>query len=237
MTDQDMGDRFAAIARSLRAQPNEEETLDRALAVAKEVIDGCHHAGISLVKGGRRIETPAATSDVALKGDRLQYELHQGPCLDSIATQEAVVCPDLLAETRWPVWAPRVARELGIRSMLCFQLFTTGQSLGALNLYSEDVNAFDEHDQTVGLALAAHVAVALAASREIDTRDIAIVNRTVIGQAEGILMERYDLSAEKAFAVLKRVSQDSQTKLALVAGELVKTRRIPAMPKDFTGQP
>ncbi|MET1005459.1 MAG: GAF and ANTAR domain-containing protein [Propionibacteriaceae bacterium] len=220
-------DRFASIARSLGEQGSELETVEKALAVAVEIIDGCQHAGLSMVQNGRKILTPAATSDVALRGDQLQYELNEGPCLDSIVTQETVSCPDLLQEQRWPVWGPRVAAELGVRSMLCFQLFTTARSLGALNLYSESANAFDAEDLAVGLALAAHIAVALAASREIDSRDLAIVTRTVIGQAEGILMERYDLTADRAFSVLKRVSQETQAKLASVASELVRTRRIP----------
>ena len=206
--------------------------MGRALAVAVEVIDGCQHAGISLVMSGRRIESPATTSDVASRGDQLQYELNEGPCLDSIADHETIVCPDLLTEKRWARWGPRVAEELGVRSMLCFQLFTTARSLGALNLYSESPDAFTKDDEIVGLSLAAHIAVALAASREVDSRELAIVNRTVIGQAEGILMERYDLDADKAFSVLKRVSQDTQTKLAVVAAELVRTRRIPAVPKS-----
>ncbi len=227
MADEDLGDRFAAIARSLRAQPNELQTVEKALSVAVEMIEGCQHAGISLVKGGRRIETPAATSEVALRGDRLQYELNEGPCLDTIQSQETVVSRDLLHESRWPSWAPRVVEELGVRSMLCFQLFTTAKSYGALNLYSERIDGFDHHDNAVGLALSAHIAVALAASREIDTRDLAIVNRTVIGQAEGILMERYDLTAENAFAVLRRVSQERQTKLSVVAADLVRTRQMP----------
>lgn len=223
--------RFAAIARSLGAQRSELGTVERALSAAVEIIDGCSHAGISLVVGGR-IETPAATSDVALRGDQLQYELNEGPCLDTIAFEETVSCPDLLTEARWPSWAPRVARELGVRSMLCFQLFTSARSLGALNLYGESPSAFDHQDQAVGLNLAAHIAVALAASREIDTRDVAIVNRTVIGQAEGILMERYDLGSDEAFSVLKRVSQETNTKLLLVATELVRSRRIPSGAAD-----
>ena len=232
MTETPRGDPFAAIARSLAAEHSELETMDKALAVAVEIIEGCQHAGISLVMPGRRIETPAATSDVAWRGDRLQYELNEGPCLDSIADEETIVCPDLLTEKRWAAWGPRVAKELGVRSMLCFQLFTTDKTLGALNLYSESPDAFDAHDEAVGLTLAAHIAVAVAASREIDTRDAAIVNRTVIGQAEGILMERYQLDAEKAFSVLKRVSQDTQTKLAVVARGLVETREMPSTQQD-----
>jgi GAF domain-containing protein len=223
-------DHFASIVRALGDATSELGTLEKALAVAVEIIDGCQHAGISLVMSGRRIESPATTSDVALRGDQLQYELNEGPCLDSIADHETISCPDLLTEKRWATWAPRVAEELGVRSMLCFQLFTTGRSLGALNLYSESPNAFTRDDAIVGLSLAAHIAVALAASREVDSRELAIVSRTVIGQAEGILMERYDMDADKAFSVLKRVSQGTQTKLAVVAAELVRTRRLPAVP-------
>jgi hypothetical protein len=237
MTESESGDRLAAIARSLGAEKSELDTVEKALGVAVEIIEGCQHAGISLVRGGRRIETPAATSRVAEEGDRLQYELNEGPCLDSIAFEETIRCPDLLTETRWPKWAPRVARELGVRSMLCFQLFTTVRSLGALNLYSESTDAFDLQDQAIGLNLAAHIAVALAASREIDTRNVAIVNRTVIGQAEGILMQRYDIDAPRAFSVLKRVSQDTQTKLVTVAAELVRTRRIPDFDVDELREP
>lgn len=220
-------DPFAAIARSLGNQHGELETVEKALAVAVELIEGCHHAGISMVVSGRRIETAAATSEVAMRGDQLQYELGEGPCLDSIRTQETILCRDLRHESRWSTWAPQVAEELKVRSLLCFQLFTTAKSFGALNLYSESVDAFDTQDQALGLALAAHIAVALASSREIDTREIAIISRTVIGQAEGILMERYDLTSDKAFSVLRRVSQDTQTKLVAVATDLVRTRKLP----------
>jgi len=220
-------DPFAAIARSLGNQNGELETVEKGLAVAVELIDGCHHAGVSMVRAGQRIETPAATSDVAMRGDQLQYELHEGPCLDAVKTQETILCPDLLHEQRWATWAPKVAHELNVRSMMCLQLFTTARSFGALNLYSESLDAFDQQDQALGLALAAHIAVALASSREIDTREIAIISRTVIGQAEGILMERYDLTPDKAFSVLRRVSQETQTKLVIVATDLVRTRRLP----------
>ena len=110
---------------------------------------------------------------------------------------------------------------------MCFQLFTTQNSYGALNLYSERPDAFDADDQAVGMALAAHVAVALAAIRAIESRDLAIARRTIIGQAEGILMERFSLDADQAFSVLRRVSQDSQRKLYEVAADLVRTGELP----------
>jgi AmiR/NasT family two-component response regulator len=120
-----------------------------------------------------------------------------------------------------------VVEELGVRSMLCFQLFTDGDSLGALNLYSHRVEGLADDDIAEGLALASHVSVALAAAQEIETLNSAVASRTVIGQAEGILMERFELPPEQAFAVLRRVSQDTNTRLSTVASELVRNRKTP----------
>jgi GAF domain-containing protein len=231
MMSRETGDQFAAIARSLRNEPDELQTLEKALEAAVEVVSGCDAAGITLVQRRHRtVETPAATDDLARRSDQLQLEVGEGPCLSVLDREDIIYCTDLMAERRWPLWAPRVADELGVLSMICFQLFTTQQSIGALNLYSFHVDAFDARDQAVGLALAAHIAVAVAASRDIDSHDRAIAHRTVIGQAEGLLMERYGLSPEQAFTFLKRVSQDSNTKLTDVAATLVRTRKTPGSP-------
>jgi GAF domain-containing protein len=227
MVLKDMSDQFAAVARSLRSEPNELETLSRAIEVAVEVVPSCDYAGITMVRDRHRIQTPAATAAVARRCDQLQLELDEGPCLDVLRETEAISCVDLLQEDRWPTWAPRVALEVGIRSTLCFRLFTTTQSLGALNLYARKPAAFDARDYATGLAFAAHLAVALSSSRDIEGQGQAMVNRTTIGQAEGILMERFGLTPEQAFTFLKRISQDTNTKLADVAIELVQTRITP----------
>ena len=113
--------------------------------------------------------------------------------------------------------------------MLCFRLFTAADTLGALNLYSRRAGAFTEDDAIDGLALAAHVAVALVSATEIEGLNAAAVNRTVIGQAQGILMERYDIDSERAFSLLRRVSQDSNQRLRWIAAELVRTRKVPGV--------
>jgi GAF domain-containing protein len=226
MAEEDSGVRFASVARQLLAEPDEEQTLDKAVAVAAEIIDGCDEAGVSIVHHGKQIETPAATSDTVRRGDELQYELNEGPCMDSLRKEQTTISPDLANESRWPAWGPRVVEELGIRSMLCFQLFTDSKSLGALNMYSRSVDAFDDDDQAVGLTLAAQIAVALEATRQVETYARGIASRTVIGQAQGMLMERYNLSGQRAFEVLKRISQDGNIKLIAVATEVVKNRRV-----------
>jgi hypothetical protein len=134
---------------------------------------------------------------------------------------------DLAVDERWPRWGPLVAAELGAMSIVSYRLFTTEDTLGALNLYGRKADAFDAGDVYDGYALAAHVAVALAASQNVEHLETAINNRTVIGRAEGILMERFDLTATQAFAVLRRVSQHRNVRLHLVANELVRTRQTP----------
>ena len=228
MTDESVVDQFAAVARELRKQATEGATLDQSVAIAVDVIDGCDYAGVSVADYKRNVRTAAATDTIVMRGDALQYELDEGPCLDSLREHETVLSPDLRVERRWPRWAQLVSEELGIRSMLSLQLFTSEHSYGALNLYSRSIDAFDDQDRSTGLALAAHIAVALAASREIDERDLAIVRRTIIGQAQGILMERHGLTSAQAFSVLRQVSSHSNRKLFKVAQELVQTRETPA---------
>ena len=120
-----------------------------------------------------------------------------------------------------------VAKELGVASIVSYRLYTTEDTLGAMNLYSTDPDAFDADDVNNGQALAAHVGVALAASQNAEHLEMAISNRTLIGRAEGILMERFDVSPDQAFAVLRRVSQHRNVKLNRVAEELVRTRETP----------
>ena len=54
-----------------------------------------------------------------------------------------------------------------------------------------------------------------------------MVTRTVIGQAEGILMERLKINADQAFGALSRLSQHGNVKLREVARRLVETGKIP----------
>lgn len=215
------GDHFATIARDLSKQAGVAATLENATATAMSIVEGCDHAGISMVVK-RRVEPVAATDDTIVLADALQHELAEGPCLQSIADHETVYSRDLRTEPRWPRWAPRVADELGLRSALAVQLFVGPTALGALNLFSDTPDAFSPADRATAVALAAHIAVAMCAAQDQQEMDSALIHRTVIGQAEGMLMQALDVSPERAFAVLIRVSQARNTKLHLVAAGIVK---------------
>jgi transcriptional regulator with GAF, ATPase, and Fis domain len=216
-----LSERMAAVARELLAQHDPQATLESAVKVAVAELTGADAASISIVHKDKRVDTAAASDDMASRGDELQYETGEGPCLDAIWTERTVYSPSLGHDARWPTWGARVVAETGAESVLAFQLFTSGHSLGALNLYSQTRDGFKAADKEDGLALAAHIAIALAGSREIDQLGQALDSRTVIGQATGVLMERYSIDQVRAFAVLTRLSSTENVKLRDLATQIV----------------
>ena len=219
-------DQLADAARSMQGWSSTQLTLEKVVLVATEIIQGCDLVGISVVHSGG-IDTPVGSNETLNRIDELQFVLKEGPCFDALHTQEIVHSRDLANDTRWPTWGPLVAQEAGVVSIVSYRLFTTLDTLGAMNLYAVRPDAFDADDINNGHALAAHVGVALAASQNAEHLEMAITNRTVIGRAEGILMERFDMPPDQAFAVLRRVSQRRNVRLNRVAEDLVRTRETP----------
>ncbi|WP_405072263.1 ANTAR domain-containing protein [Kribbella sp. NBC_01510] len=136
--------------------------------------------------------------------------------------------PDVATEGRWsPQWSERV-RAAGVRSAMHLPLIVAGGAEAVPSLYSEHADGFDADDIAVAHILARHAAVAIAAARSGSSMAQAVDARKLVGQAMGILMERYDLDSDRAFEVLKRYSQDNNRKLRDVAQELIDTRKLPA---------
>jgi transcriptional regulator with GAF, ATPase, and Fis domain len=226
---------FAEMARALLAERNVQQTLQKIVDLAVQTIDGCDCAGISLLRG-RKVDTPASTSEVPVKVDAIQYETGEGPCLDAIREHEMFVTGDLGQESRWPNFASRAQRETGVTSMIAFRLFVEGDTLGALNLYSKAADAFTAESCTVGLVFAAHAAVALSTALHDEQMDEALESRDLIGQAKGILMAREGVSADEAFDMLRRASQRLNVKLRDVAGEMVQSAGSSAPPAGGDGE-
>lgn len=229
----DLLESLGQVARDLQAPEDDVGRRQRVLDLAVELIPGCDHAGLSVVGRGQ-ITTVAATDDVVWQGDKAQYELGSGPCVDAVQAEHTVLCRDLSRDRRWPAWSAWAVRHLHVRSMLGVLLFTHARRYGALNLYGDRAGAFGGDDLIMAEALAAQVAVALVTADEIAQRSTAMVNRTLIGQAQGIVMERYGIGADAAFALLRRISQDTNRKLLAVADELVSTRDLPQLPAAAT---
>jgi hypothetical protein len=220
---------FAGVARALHAEPTTEGTLARICELAVSVVDGCDHAGITVVRRGRP-ETVAASDDVPAKVDVLQYQTRQGPCLDAITEHRTFRSHDLAAESRWPRFAQRAAGRTGIRSMLAYRLFTDQDTLGALNLYAGKPRAFADDVLPVGAVFASHAAMAFAQAREHDQiahLEQAMTSNRVIGTAIGLLMAHRQLSSDEAFELLRTTSQLSNRKLRDLADHVVRSGDLP----------
>ena len=217
---------FSELARALQQPDDPDRTLGAIVQAAVQLIPGVDEASISAVLGRRRVTSQAPSGDLARAVDALQDELGQGPCLDAVYEQETVRVADMAAEKRWPYFTER-ALQTGAAGMLSFQLYVEGDNLGALNLYSRQAGTFDDESEHVGLLFASHAAVAYDAVRQQAGLARSVATRQLIGQAQGILMERHKITADQAFGLLVRVSQHRNLKLREVASALVRSGELP----------
>jgi transcriptional regulator with GAF, ATPase, and Fis domain len=215
-------DELAALARSLAAEANLAGVLSRILKASLTQIEGAEHAGITTLSR-HAASTPAASDELVLVIDDLQYGTGEGPCLSAAADHEAVVIvDDLTADARWPVFGPGAISH-GIRSMLSLHLYTDRDTIGALNVYAHQPHAFTPDSVRTGVLLAAHSVAAIAAATTIAQLRMALESRDLIGQAKGMLMERNKITSNEAFDLLITASQHSNRKLRDVAAELTDT--------------
>ena len=225
----DLASRLSDLARELQQEDDADAMLAGIVHAALELVPHAADASISLVSGRRKIVSRAASSDLPRRVDALQSETGEGPCLDASYADRIVSVADLSTEPRWPDFS-RTAYDLGARSMLSFQLFVDGDHLGALNLFGKDVGVFDAESERIGALVAAHAAVAVAGSKQLSQLAQALDTRDLIGQAKGILMERFKITAQQAFLLLSRGSSEMNIKLhdlaeqLTVSGEMTKKR-------------
>ena len=214
------------VARQLQEEHGDvEATMQAITRAAVGTVPGADACGITFVTGRRRLESRAATSQTPRDVDALQERLGEGPCVDAVWDEKVVRVDDVARDHRWPRFAAEAPR-LGVGSMLCFQLFVEADHLGALNIYASSPHSFETEAQDVGLVLASHAAVALAGAQQEATLRAGMTNRDLIGQAKGILMERYKLTASQAFALLVRTSSVTNRKLRDLAEELSTTGEL-----------
>jgi hypothetical protein len=222
---------FAHIASVLSTAADTEELLQRVVQLAVATIDSCDFAGVMTRPNGRPL-TAAASAPIVRTLDLLQLEAREGPCLDVIEHASSRYAVDLLGDERWPSFA-QAAVETGVRSVLAFHLGVEGIA-AALNLYAQLPDAFSPSDRAHGAIFATHASVALAQQHQhaavvnrADTLQQALTTRELIGQAQGILMEREGISGPEAFDILRRASQHLNVKLRDVAQRLVDTGESP----------
>jgi GAF domain-containing protein len=240
-TDDNLQISLKALAQLSTGQLQLEDCLTRVAQLAVSAIPGAAGAGLTLLENGRA-DTIVATADFVAEVDAIQYSLGQGPCITAAATAKTVHSGSLGGEPRWPKFGSQVAR-LGVHSVLSLPLVTPEQVLGAMNIYAREKRVFDERAQRVGELFAAPAAIAvqnaqvLAQARRLATDlQAALVSRSVVDRAVGIMMSRSGGTETEAMERLRRMSQNERRRLSDVASSLVDeaVRRANAHHRDLT---
>ena len=229
-------DVLAGLAAELSNSEDEAVTTQAIVEQAVELFSDAQYASLT-VKASKRpsFRTLASTSSLSTDLDRRQYELDEGPCIESTTLGEWFRSGDLARDNRWPRWGP-IAADAGVQSLLSVRLLSKGEPFGALNLYAEPGGAFaDPDDVELALLFTVHAAAALVSARLVTNLETAMSSRHDIGIAQGILMGRYGISSAQAFSALRRISQHHNIKLREVAREVIQSRQLPAEAPPWPG--
>jgi GAF domain-containing protein len=219
----------ALTALSLTVSAGDADPLTVITAGAVDLIPGTEFSAVVLPAGPGRLETRATCGPETVEVIGLQNRVGEGPCLDAVRQLEPVWATDLASESRWPLFTPE-ANRLGVGSMYCTPLAAGDRIYGSLSLAAGRPNAFDEESRVLAAVFAANATLALAGHEWRQNMAVALSSRDVIGQAKGILMERFRLTPDAAFALLVKASQTTHTKLRTVSEELCRTGVLPTLP-------
>lgn len=218
------------VVTSMFAAASVGNALETIVELATRVIDGCTAAGVMSVRADG-IATAAASSSLVVQVDQLQIDADDGPCVEAARRATTIYAHDLIDDGRWPTFAAP-AVEAGIRTVLSCSLPADGSMV--LNLYAPLPAAFGATDRAQASLFAALARIAFASAQErtdsvmrTDNLIIALRTRELIGQAQGILIERERITADQAFDVLRRASQHMNIKLRDVAETLIETGETP----------
>jgi GAF domain-containing protein len=221
----------ARLARFVLGEHSLDDLLGIVVDIAKSALPGPPEVSITLVDG--RPLTMACSGQLALDVDERQYAAGYGPCLDAVRLGETVIVPDMALETRWPEYLPR-AREAGVAASVSIPLPIEDRHIGAMNIYTRHTDVLDDDAIEVARTIGGFAAVALVnadryqkSTTLADQLEAALQSRAVIDQAKGILIAQHRISADEAFEMLVRLSQNSNRKLRDVAAALVEHAQRP----------
>ena len=220
------------VAEVHRGKPQLIVGLSELIESAACHVTGAQHVGITMADRGNGICTVVASDRYPALLDEIQHHHQEGPCVSAAWQHATVHIDDLELDERWPRYRRDVLDQTPIRSVLAFELFADGQTTGALSFYAERPHAFTEESVELGLIFATHISLAWAVLRRQEQFRSALASRDVIGQAKGMIMERYRLDAVHAFELLKQLSQRSNIKLVEVAQGI-----IDAEPSEHRSKP
>jgi hypothetical protein len=194
-------------------------TLGRVTQSAVELIDGVDYADVMLIQDGE-FWSVAPTDPLVTHLDGLQMEFKEGPCLQAAVSDAIIRSNDLQRDERYPTFAG-AAEAVGVRAVLSFQLYTNRGGAGALNLFSRERDAVDSDGEVIGAMLATHAAGLMMAVNRRQEFESALASRDLIGQAKGIIMNRFSVDAVRAFELMVKRSQNTNTPVRIVAQQIV----------------
>jgi GAF domain-containing protein len=215
---------LGAIVQQMFSKADVEETLETVVNLAQRHF-GCDAVGVLLVADAGGLKAAAASDANGARAEALQLDHRQGPGIQAINRRQPVIATELRFDSRWRFWAPGAA-DLGFRSSLSLSL-ADGDTVGALNLYSRRASSFGSEDLVLAQLFAQQAAIAIAIAVEREQLLRAVDSRGLVGQAQGILMERHGVSAGQAMTVLQRYSTHLNQKLRTVAERVIHDRSLP----------
>ncbi len=199
-----------------------DDTLQSLTRAAVETLPGVDDATISIRHQDGSLRSYGYTDDYLRELDSWQFEHTEGPCFDGVTHNAFTVCGDLRNDPRYPTYGARAAAA-GVLSQAGLRIFESKRALGGLNVYSRSVGALADVAFMAEL-FSQHARTALGYASEIEGLRDAITSRQVIGQAIGVVMERFDLTEDRAFAFLTRLSSHRNMKMRDVAREILEER-------------
>ncbi len=131
-----LADRYlAAVVEGFEADPRSRDRLPAVLTAACVAVLPVMGAGLGLLE---KLRVPLGGSDdVAVRAERLQTTLGEGPCLSAIEAGEPLSADEAAIAARWPRYHRELLLQTPFRSVASLPLRAAGQPpIGALDLYS-----------------------------------------------------------------------------------------------------
>jgi GAF domain-containing protein len=226
-------DALAELWRVLDAEEPVEVALQGLVEVVLKVVTDADAVSIT-VNPDDGPRTVAASHEWAITIDKNQYAVDDGPCLEAARIRQMVMVTGRDAFARWPEFAIDSA-QYGVQAYLSAPLVLAGPAeelVGALNVYGLRPDAFDRLDEALLRLVITAVSATIVNSRRYlrmravaDSLRTAMESRSEIEQAKGVLMAVHGATADAAFDMLVTKSQNTNTKLAVVARELLSSLR------------
>jgi hypothetical protein len=172
--------------------------------------------------------TVASTDERATEADEVEYEFDSGPCVEAARERAESVVPDLRDDERWPEWR-KASLKLGFLSAAAVPGDTGDGAQISLDLYGRELDAFGAAEMQRARVVAEEIARALRLSLLLaqqaelaEQLEAAMVSRSTIDQALGVIMGQNRTTRQEAFEILRAASQSRNIKLRDIAAAVIE---------------